>query len=656
MAAGPLPACGFAVDASKKGAIPIKVESRAKGKKVTIISGVRGNAQSLVSALSSLLGTGGTVLGEAGRQMVQVQGSQHERVADALTQLGCLRGVAKAEAKPKKEVGVVSRNCAYDKFLRKDPGPKPLSELLQGEAYAPQCPPGAECFRWHGYWPYCRGCCQQNEDDIWEDGNLNYDPSLDKEYGSASGRACLLFPARPGSWAQLDELLRRLGMLAEVGEAAQTWGLRSGPNAVPNGATLAEYRRRAVAPGARLLEAEPKRKKEPKEPKEPRPRERTREFKPRPAPEPAKVGCFPCSVCGHKFGLYKTLKQHIKLAHDGVARPISHNPKAPPAVSTRPAPAPLGPGMPAPAPPAPQIAAWLEPRSPCPVCGVSFRMSELQRHAQSCEEAQAPLVPEPKTERPDTRRERSPEGKCPMCSKLVRNLQEHVPKCLDLPSQEAKPVQKPVAKPPPAKKVALCEDFSEGKFETCPICQECVSIPHLQGHVERCLVNADAAPEAWQSCPLCKEQFHPDAIEAHVQACLDESTTPEGSESERSDEEEAEPEDEDEDYNAREGDFVGQPVDLNGSLLVAALAAYSPKGPSQMDLMPGDPVLLLWEQPPEEGGYWAWGCKVRQDGGEHLAEQLGYVPLSHLKRKDSEQSPAPVRRRWGAGAREARAA
>ena len=319
---------------------------------------------------------------------------------------------------------------------------------------------------------------------------------------------------------------------------------------MPNGATLAEYRRRAVAPGARLLEAEPKRKKDPglincmawldsffrallkwhpfflgvpcfrqrcqsqrfphklaqcvwgavpseesKEPKEPRPRERTREFKPRPAPEPAKVGCFPCSVCGHKFGLYKTLKQHIKLAHDGVARPISHNPKAPPAVSTRPAPAPLGPGMPAPAPPAPQIAAWAEPRSPCPVCGVSFRMSELQRHAQSCEETHAPLVPEPKTERPDTRKERSPEGKCPICSKLVRNLQEHVPKCLDLPSQEAKPVQKPVAKPPPAKKVALGEDFSEGKFETCPICQECVSIPHLQLvhiHVRSSLLQASS--------------------------------------------------------------------------------------------------------------------------------------------------------------------
>lgn len=39
-----------------------------------------------------------------------------------------------------------------------------------------------------------------------------------------------------------------------MGEAATTWGLRA--PGVGSGATLAEYRRMALAPGARLIEAD----------------------------------------------------------------------------------------------------------------------------------------------------------------------------------------------------------------------------------------------------------------------------------------------------------------------------------------------------------------------------------------------------------------
>ena len=59
----------------------------------------------------------------------------------------------------------------------------------------------------------------------------------------------------PRTRLELDACLRDMGMLSEVGEAATTWGLR--PPGVGSGATLAEYRRMALAPGARLIEAAP---------------------------------------------------------------------------------------------------------------------------------------------------------------------------------------------------------------------------------------------------------------------------------------------------------------------------------------------------------------------------------------------------------------
>ena len=125
-----------------------------------------------------------------------------------------------------------------------------LAKMLEGEAYAPKCLPGAECgldglvilaldqglhtpvvvryhmlshvgvwncdggfilihdkftggismihndiphlwtnpnqrnqgFRWHGYWVYCRGCCEQTDDDVWEESARFCDPSLDRTY------------------------------------------------------------------------------------------------------------------------------------------------------------------------------------------------------------------------------------------------------------------------------------------------------------------------------------------------------------------------------------------------------------------------------------------------------------------------------------------
>ncbi|CAE7181405.1 unnamed protein product, partial [Symbiodinium microadriaticum] len=115
-----LPSCGFAVFADKGGQPPLLVERRAKGKRVTVISGVRGNARALCTALTTLLGVGGTVHAKGALADVEVQGEQVERVAQALTQLGCLRGPTGAKAPA--PATVVERGCGYDSFLKEEEG------------------------------------------------------------------------------------------------------------------------------------------------------------------------------------------------------------------------------------------------------------------------------------------------------------------------------------------------------------------------------------------------------------------------------------------------------------------------------------------------------------------------------------------------------
>ena len=44
----------FVVAATKKGELPVKTEKRSRGKKVTVITNVKGEAAKLLSALQSL--------------------------------------------------------------------------------------------------------------------------------------------------------------------------------------------------------------------------------------------------------------------------------------------------------------------------------------------------------------------------------------------------------------------------------------------------------------------------------------------------------------------------------------------------------------------------------------------------------------------------
>ncbi|CAE8674496.1 unnamed protein product [Polarella glacialis] len=218
---GGLPPCGFLVSSEKAGQLPIATERRALGKKVTVVSGVRGNARALCTALTTLLGVGGSVHPKGPlHYSVEVQGEQVDRVSQALLTLGCIRGPGGAKPAPV----VVERDCAYDDFLRREvasdrPDRKPRASA---KAELPEPPEDAPCRAWHGRWMYCVGHCTKVMDrkgqDVWYDSlGQDADMFVAKSFGSTGATA-----ARNGSTA-FESALQKLGMSAEVGKAVESF-------------------------------------------------------------------------------------------------------------------------------------------------------------------------------------------------------------------------------------------------------------------------------------------------------------------------------------------------------------------------------------------------------------------------------------------------
>ena len=57
-------------------------------------------------------------------------------------------------------------------------------------------------YRWHGFWVYCRGCCEQtDDDDVWEEGGtLSYDPSRDSDKPQGQTGPNLIFLPKNEGW------------------------------------------------------------------------------------------------------------------------------------------------------------------------------------------------------------------------------------------------------------------------------------------------------------------------------------------------------------------------------------------------------------------------------------------------------------------------
>ena len=77
----------FSIYKSKKGKLPITYESRSKGKKVTVVSNVYGQANLLLSELKKESGAGGVVRGNA----IELQGNHQELLTKFLSHHPCVK-------------------------------------------------------------------------------------------------------------------------------------------------------------------------------------------------------------------------------------------------------------------------------------------------------------------------------------------------------------------------------------------------------------------------------------------------------------------------------------------------------------------------------------------------------------------------------------
>ena len=80
----------YTVMGSKKGGFPVTVESRARGKTVTVIHNVTGDVEALLGDLKKAVGGGGVVRDGD----VEVQGDHAAKVEGLLLKLGCIKGVS----------------------------------------------------------------------------------------------------------------------------------------------------------------------------------------------------------------------------------------------------------------------------------------------------------------------------------------------------------------------------------------------------------------------------------------------------------------------------------------------------------------------------------------------------------------------------------
>ena len=77
----------YTVTRTKKGKLPITYENRSKGKKVTVVSNVSGNAELLLTELRKRLGVGGVARGT----FIELQGDQQKFVEEFLNKHPCVK-------------------------------------------------------------------------------------------------------------------------------------------------------------------------------------------------------------------------------------------------------------------------------------------------------------------------------------------------------------------------------------------------------------------------------------------------------------------------------------------------------------------------------------------------------------------------------------
>jgi translation initiation factor 1 (eIF-1/SUI1) len=209
-----LPACGFYVSVNETDqSLPIKIKKVAKGKKLSILSGITGSRTAAVNTLKQMLGVGGEVSTDT-PNAIELQGDQTGRLQTILRNLGALKG----ETCSNGPIVVVPPKQGYEKFMKQKDSASSAPSLPEEMSQA--------CVLVHGrYWPYCNGNCQfcPPLTDVFEGLDMYcswYEPdsiplSERKKDGTQSDV--------PMTKQELDAALGHLGMQAEVGQAIRTY-------------------------------------------------------------------------------------------------------------------------------------------------------------------------------------------------------------------------------------------------------------------------------------------------------------------------------------------------------------------------------------------------------------------------------------------------
>jgi len=77
----PCPASAYSIGKTKKGGLPVRVESRSKGKKVTVVFNVTGDLKLLLSELKQAAGSGGVVREDT----IEIQGDKLQFVENFIS-------------------------------------------------------------------------------------------------------------------------------------------------------------------------------------------------------------------------------------------------------------------------------------------------------------------------------------------------------------------------------------------------------------------------------------------------------------------------------------------------------------------------------------------------------------------------------------------
>eukprot|EP00434_Breviolum_minutum_P035510 symbB.v1.2.031436.t1/scaffold3647.1/size52730/2 len=243
---GSIPSCGFAVEATKKGELPLKVEKRAKGKKVTIISNVNGDATRLSRGLQTMLGVGGSVRqAEKGAFSVEVQGDQVPRVTKALLDFQCLRGLSSSSLETARTMSETRRT---DAAVDRTAATKFLAQTRSGASMSPEEERRRllemEAEFYGQFWQSA-----QSSDDFLDVFEVELFEPL-------PGQQVENVPKASKDGPELNIALQALGLLAECGKAIREFWQNSGMS-------LQQFRKMAMNPGARMIGEGPGRKQTP---------------------------------------------------------------------------------------------------------------------------------------------------------------------------------------------------------------------------------------------------------------------------------------------------------------------------------------------------------------------------------------------------------